>query len=169
MRTAVGEEELETILHNRRQMNEVIQNSVQAAATNWGIKILHCEINFVKPADSILEAMNQKISNEIETKKQVSPLPALLSPLQCLSLQCLSPPPKELQIVWLKKKSEIEAETKKILASAESESELIKVRNQMLGQKERILQEVTSSSLSLSLSLRSVSVLTSLSFFLSIG
>jgi regulator of protease activity HflC (stomatin/prohibitin superfamily) len=71
IRTAVGEEKLENILHDRQKMNKLIQSSVEAPAANWGIKIIRCEVTVVKPADAILETMNQKVSNDIETRKQV--------------------------------------------------------------------------------------------------
>jgi regulator of protease activity HflC (stomatin/prohibitin superfamily) len=73
IRTIIGEYELEDILHDRQQMNERLRDSVQEAAKSWGLEVLRCEVNHIHPADSILEAMNQKVFHDIENKKQVSP------------------------------------------------------------------------------------------------
>jgi hypothetical protein len=65
---------LEDLLHDRQEINERLRESVQEAAKSWGLEILRCEVNHVNPADSILEAMNEKVFNDLQNKKQVLPL-----------------------------------------------------------------------------------------------
>ena len=42
MRAAIGELELDEILHARAHLNNVIQNNVQESARNWGVEIKRC-------------------------------------------------------------------------------------------------------------------------------
>ena len=42
MRAAIGELELDEILHARAHLNTVIQNNVQDSARNWGVEIKRC-------------------------------------------------------------------------------------------------------------------------------
>ena len=72
IRAIIGEYELDDILHDRKQMNVKLRESVQEAAKSWGLEILRCEVNHINPADSVMEAMNQKVFSDIENKKQVS-------------------------------------------------------------------------------------------------
>lgn len=75
MRTAVGEYDFEDILHDREKLNKNILENAQKAADDWGLQILRCEVNILRPSNAVLEAMNEKVLNDIENRKQVHLFP----------------------------------------------------------------------------------------------
>lgn len=72
MRAAIGELELDEILHARAQLNKMIQSSVQGAADAWGIDIKRYEITDITPDKFITEAMDKQAAAERERRKKVS-------------------------------------------------------------------------------------------------
>ena len=55
MRAAIGEMELDEILHARAQLNTIIRGAVQEGATPWGLRVLRwagCDLYAVPRRDS---------------------------------------------------------------------------------------------------------------------
>ena len=71
MRAAIGELELDQILHARAQLNTIIRETVQEAASAWGIEIRRYEITEVSPDKHITEAMDKQAAAERERRKKV--------------------------------------------------------------------------------------------------
>jgi hypothetical protein len=71
MRAAIGEMELDQILHARAQLNQLIRSTVQEASVNWGIEIKRYEITEVLPDKHISEAMDKQAAAERERRKKV--------------------------------------------------------------------------------------------------
>ena len=61
MRAAIGELELDEILHARARLNSMIRNAVQEAAAAWGLEIKRYEITDVAPDRTITEAMDKQV------------------------------------------------------------------------------------------------------------
>ena len=72
MRAAIGELELDHILHARAQLNDMIRNTVQDAAVAWGLDIKRYEITDISPDKYISEAMDKQAAAERERRKKVS-------------------------------------------------------------------------------------------------
>ena len=60
MRAAIGEMELDQILRARAELNELIMESVQEAATAWGLVIKRYEVTEVTPDQRTSEAMGRQ-------------------------------------------------------------------------------------------------------------
>ncbi len=71
MRAAIGELELDQILHARATLNSMIRKSVDEAAQNWGLEIKRYEITEVSPDKFITEAMDKQAAAERERRKKV--------------------------------------------------------------------------------------------------
>jgi regulator of protease activity HflC (stomatin/prohibitin superfamily) len=54
MRSAIGELELDEILHNRAGLNTIIKGSLQEAAVAWGLEIRRYELTEITPGKSAL-------------------------------------------------------------------------------------------------------------------
>lgn len=61
MRAAIGEMELDQILHARAKLNEVIKATLQDAAVAWGIDIKRYEITEISPDKFIMEVRRAAI------------------------------------------------------------------------------------------------------------
>ncbi|CAM9501542.1 unnamed protein product, partial [Discosporangium mesarthrocarpum] len=64
MRAAIGELELDEILHARSTLNSMIKSSVQAAADAWGMEVKRYEITDITPDRQISEAMDKQAAAE---------------------------------------------------------------------------------------------------------
>lgn len=64
MRAAIGELELDEILHARAKLNAFIRESVQESAQAWGLDIKRYEITEVSPDKFITEAMDKQAAAE---------------------------------------------------------------------------------------------------------
>lgn len=113
MRAAIGELELDQILHARAQLNQMILLAVQKAAEAWGLEIKRYEITDVSPDKHITEAMDKQAAAERERRKQV------------------------LEAEGDKRSQELHSEGVKIKLQNESEGDLIKVRNEAEGARVR--------------------------------
>ena len=113
MRAAIGELELDQILHARAQLNAMIREAVQDAAEAWGLEIKRYEITEITPDRFITEAMDKQAAAERERRKKV------------------------LEAEGDKRAAELQSEGQKIRMINESEGELIKIRNEASGNKER--------------------------------
>jgi regulator of protease activity HflC (stomatin/prohibitin superfamily) len=106
MRAAIGELELDQILHARNTLNALILKSVNEAAMEWGLEIRRYEITEISPDKFITEAMDKQAAAERERRKKV------------------------LEAEGDKRSAELESEGVKIRMKNESEGTLIKVRNE---------------------------------------
>ena len=111
MRAAIGELELDQILHARAQLNTIIRSSVQEAASAWGLEIKRYEITEVLPDKVINEAMDKQAAAERERRKKV------------------------LEAEGDKRSAELLSEGIKIRIINESEGNLIKVKNEAEARK----------------------------------
>lgn len=115
MRAAIGELELDEILHARAKLNSIIRSSITESAINWGIEIKRYEITEVSPDRFITEAMDKQAAAERERRKKV------------------------LDAEGNKKSLELESEGNKISLINESEGNRIKLQNEGEGKKIQIL------------------------------
>jgi regulator of protease activity HflC (stomatin/prohibitin superfamily) len=115
MRAAIGEMELDEILHARAKLNAYIRESVQESAKAWGLEIKRYEITEVSPDKFITEAMDKQAAAERERRKKV------------------------LDAEGNKKSQELESEGTKIRLANESEGMLIKITNEAEARKREIL------------------------------
>ena len=68
MRSAIGELELDEILHNRAGLNTIIKGSLQEAAVAWGLEIRRYELTEITPGKSALVLfylMNSCVQHEV--------------------------------------------------------------------------------------------------------
>lgn len=71
MRSAIGEMELDEILHGRAQLNSLIKGSLQEAAIPWGLEIRRYEITEITPDNQIRIAMDKQAAAERDRREQV--------------------------------------------------------------------------------------------------
>ena len=71
MRAAIGEMELDEILHARAKLNKIIRETVQGAAEAWGLEIKRYEITEIVPDRFIMEAMDKQAAAERDRRKKV--------------------------------------------------------------------------------------------------
>lgn len=117
MRAAMGELELDQILHERSKINSLIRTSVQEAATAWGLEIKRYEITEVLPDKFISEAMDKQAAAERERRKKV------------------------LEAEGDKRSAELKSEGAKIQMTNESEGYLIKIKNEAEARKAQLMLE----------------------------
>lgn len=106
MRAAIGEMELDEILHARAQLNSIIKGAVQEGADPWGIKVLRYEITEVSPDEKIREAMDKQAAAERTRREKV------------------------LGAEGNKQEAELRSQGYKIQLTNESEGDLIKTENE---------------------------------------
>lgn len=117
MRSAIGEMELDEILHGRARLNTLIKGSLQEAAQPWGLEIRRYEITEITPDEKIRIAMDKQAAAERDRREQV------------------------LRAEGAKRQAELESEGVRIRLTNESEGNLIKVQNEAEAEKTKILKE----------------------------
>jgi regulator of protease activity HflC (stomatin/prohibitin superfamily) len=117
MRSAIGEMELDEMLHGRARLNSLIKGSLQEAAEPWGLEIRRYEITEITPDQQIRIAMDKQAAAERDKREHI------------------------LRAEGSKRKAELESEGVRISLANESEGNLIRVRNAAEGEKEKILKE----------------------------
>lgn len=117
MRSAIGEMELDEILHGRARLNALIKGSLQEAALPWGLEIRRYEITEVTPDQQIRLAMDKQAAAERDRREQV------------------------LRAEGDKQRAQLTSEGVKISLTNESEGNLIKIRNEAEAEKHKILLE----------------------------
>mmetsp|Transcript_27657 Transcript_27657/g.33636 ORF Transcript_27657/g.33636 Transcript_27657/m.33636 type:complete len:359 (-) Transcript_27657:267-1343(-) len=117
MRSAIGEMELDEILHGRSKLNTLIKGAIQEAAVNWGLEVRRYEITEVTPDDVIRDAMDKQAAAERTRREQV------------------------LKAEGDKRSAELTSEGVKISLTNESEGMLIKMRNEAEASKIKLLRE----------------------------
>lgn len=118
MRAAMGEMELDEILHARAKLNTFIRETLQESAATWGLEIKRYEITEISPDRFITEAMDKQAAAERDRRKKV------------------------LDAEGDKRSAELESEGIKIKLKNESEGMLIKITNEAEANKQKILLEV---------------------------
>jgi len=117
MRSAIGEMELDEILHNRARLNGVIKSSLQEAASAWGLLVRRYEITEITPDEEIRVAMDKQAAAERDRREQV------------------------LRAEGDKRRAELESEGFKISLTNQSEGTLIKIRNEAEATKTKLTRE----------------------------
>ena len=117
MRSAIGEMELDEILHGRARLNALIKGSLQEAALPWGLEIRRYEITEITPDQQIRIAMDKQAAAERDRREHV------------------------LRAEGDKQRAQLTSEGVKISLTNESEGNLIKIRNEAEASKQKILLE----------------------------
>lgn len=117
MRSAIGEMELDEILHGRAKLNSLIKGSLEEAAVPWGLDIRRYEITEITPDHQIRIAMDKQAAAERDRREQV------------------------LRAEGDKQRAQLTSEGVKISLTNESEGALIKIQNEAEAHKQRILLE----------------------------
>jgi len=117
MRSAIGEMELDEILHGRARLNSLIKGSLQEAAVPWGLEIRRYEITEITPDEQIRVAMDKQAAAERDRREQV------------------------LRAEGDKRRAELTSEGVKISLTNESEGMLIKITNEANAAKIKLLRE----------------------------
>lgn len=117
MRSAIGELELDEILHNRAGLNTLIKGTLQDASVAWGLEVRRYELTEITPDDEIRVAMDKQAAAERARREQV------------------------LRAEGDKRRAELTSEGVKISLKNESEGKLIQVTNEAEAEKLRILRE----------------------------
>ena len=117
MRSAIGEMELDEILHGRSRLNSLIKGSLQEAAVAWGMEVRRYEITEITPDEKIRVAMDKQAAAEREKREKV------------------------LRAEGDKRKAELTSEGVKIGLKNESEGMLIKVSNESEAAKIKSIKE----------------------------
>mmetsp|Transcript_18266 Transcript_18266/g.27084 ORF Transcript_18266/g.27084 Transcript_18266/m.27084 type:complete len:377 (-) Transcript_18266:9-1139(-) len=117
MRSAIGEMELDEILHGRARLNSMIKGSLQEAAVAWGLEVRRYEITEITPDEEIRVAMDKQAAAERARREQV------------------------LRAEGDKRNAELTSEGVKISLKNESEGMLIKVQNEAEAAKTKSILE----------------------------
>jgi len=117
MRSAIGEMELDEILHGRSRLNALIKGGLQEAALPWGLEIRRYEITEITPDHQIRIAMDKQAAAERDRRENV------------------------LRAEGDKQRAQLTSEGVKISLTNESEGNLVKVQNEAQASKQRILLE----------------------------
>ena len=117
MRSAIGEMELDEILHGRTRLNSLIKGSLQEAAVAWGMEVCRYEITEITPDEQIRIAMDKQAAAERDRREQV------------------------LRAEGDKRRAELTSEGVKISLTNESEGMLIKIRNEAEAEKIKRVRE----------------------------
>jgi regulator of protease activity HflC (stomatin/prohibitin superfamily) len=117
MRSAIGEMELDEILHGRACLNAPIKGSLQEAALPWGLEVHRYEITEITPDHQIRIAMDKQAAVECDRRQQV------------------------LKAQGDKQQDQLNSEGVKISLTNESEGTLIQIRNLTEASKSKILLE----------------------------
>ena len=68
LRSVIGRMELDRAFEERDQINAAVVNALDAAAANWGVKVLRYEIKDLTPPAEILRSMQAQITAEREKR-----------------------------------------------------------------------------------------------------
>ena len=72
LRSVIGKLELDKTFEERDTINHAVVNSLDAAAMNWGVKVLRYEIKDLTPPKEILHAMQAQITAEREKRALIA-------------------------------------------------------------------------------------------------
>ena len=128
MRSAIGEMELDEILHERARLNSLIKGSVQEAAVAWGIDIKRYEITEIIPDEVIRVAMDKQAAAERNRREKVLNAEGEKQQAQLTSEGVKIQLTNESEGNLIKVRNEAEASKAKLMLEAEGEAEAIKLR-----------------------------------------
>lgn len=117
MRSAIGEMELDEILHGRARLNALIKGSLQEAALPWGLEIRRYEITEITPDHQIRIAMDKQAAAERARREHV------------------------LKAEGDKQRVQLTSEGFKISLTNESEGNLIRIKNEAEAAKQKLMLE----------------------------
>jgi len=117
MRSAIGEMELDEILHGRTRLNAMIKGSLQDAAMPWGLEVRRYEITEITPDPQIRLAMDKQAAAERDRREHV------------------------LRAEGDKQRAQLTSEGVKISLQNESEGNLIKITNEAEANKLQLIRE----------------------------
>lgn len=117
MRSAIGELELDEILHARSKLNFIIHAALEKAASAWGMDVKRYELTEITPDHVIMQAMDKQAAAERNRREKV------------------------LNAEGSKRAMELESEGHKERLRNESEGELIRIVNESEAQKKQIILE----------------------------
>ena len=72
LRSVIGKLELDKTFEEREFINHSVVNSLDEAASNWGVKVLRYEIKDLTPPKEILHAMQRQITAEREKRALIA-------------------------------------------------------------------------------------------------
>ena len=72
LRSVIGKLEMDKTFEERDDINRAVVMALDAAATNWGVKVLRYEIKDLTPPKEILHAMQQQITAEREKRARIA-------------------------------------------------------------------------------------------------
>ncbi|HEY5862790.1 MAG TPA: stomatin-like protein [Casimicrobiaceae bacterium] len=72
LRSVIGRMELDKTFEERDQINAAVVNALDAAAPNWGVKVLRYEIKDLTPPAEILRSMQAQITAEREKRAVIA-------------------------------------------------------------------------------------------------
>ena len=72
LRSVIGRMELDKTFEERDVINSEVVSAIDAAALNWGVKVLRYEIKDLTPPAVILQAMQQQITAEREKRALIA-------------------------------------------------------------------------------------------------
>ena len=114
MRSAIGEMELDEILHGRAKLNSLIKGSLQEASEPWGLEIRRYEITEITPDTQIRIAMDKQAAAERDRRERV------------------------LRAEGAKRQAELESEGQLTRVQNEAEAEKTKILKEAQGQADAI-------------------------------
>jgi len=117
MRSAIGEMELDEILHGRAKLNSLIKGSLQEASEPWGLEIRRYEITEITPDTQIRIAMDKQAAAERERRERV---------LRAEGSKRQAELESEGQMTRVN--NEAEATKKKILLEAQGQAEAVRLQ-----------------------------------------
>jgi len=117
MRSAIGELELDEILHARNKLNSMIRESVQDACKSWGQEVKRYEITTIKPDPTITVAMDKQAAAERLRREMV------------------------IRAEGEKRAQELNSEGMKIKMKNEAEGKFIQLEKEALAAKQKYILE----------------------------
>mmetsp|Transcript_29147 Transcript_29147/g.43000 ORF Transcript_29147/g.43000 Transcript_29147/m.43000 type:complete len:378 (-) Transcript_29147:194-1327(-) len=117
MRSAIGEMELDEILHGRARLNSMIKGGLQEAANPWGLDVKRYEITEITPDPQIRLAMDKQAAAERDRREHV------------------------LRAEGDKQRAQLTSEGVKISLQNESEGNLIRMKNEAEAAKIKQIKE----------------------------